>query len=217
MLVTCIPRASRSATGMTTTDHATARSTTSAYTRSRAAAVSSLESASSGTRPRRPAGRTHAAATSGPAQAPRPASSAPAIAPKPRRRSRRSISQSASARSSATGSGGAERGSAERRAIAVRPYDPPTTQRRRDTLPGTHRGPVPGKGTGPQYRTAAEADGPGPRRGSGGGVGRGGARRQAVGAAGAAPAAIARREHEGDRVGPVAGTQLAQDGLDVGL
>src|SRR4051812_45081694 len=150
---------------MTTTDQATARSTTSAYTRSRAAAVSSFESASSGTRPRRPAGRTHAAATSGPAQAPRPASSAPAIAEKPRRRRRRSISHSVSA--SDTGSGEAERAGAERRAIAVRPYDAPATERCRDTLPRkAPRAGLPRKGRPARgVRTAEEADGPDPKEG----------------------------------------------------
>src|SRR3954463_7340866 len=191
---------------MTTTDHATARSTTSAYTRSRAAAVSSLESASSGTRPRRPAGRTQAAGTSGPAHAPRPASSAPAIAEKPRRRNLRSISHRASA--SGTGSGEAERAGAERRAIAVRPYDAPTTERRRDTLPanapraGSPREGEPARGV----RTAEEADGPAPKEGSGVGVSRDGALRQAVRAAGAHPAAVAGGEHERDSVRPVAGT-----------
>ena len=48
-----------------------------------------------------PAGRTQAAATSGPARAPRPASSAPATTENPRRRSERSMSQRASGRSSA--------------------------------------------------------------------------------------------------------------------
>src|SRR3954453_19175270 len=132
---------------MTTTDHAPARSTTSAYPRSRAAAVSSLESASSGTRPRRPDGRTQAAATRGPAQAPRPASSAPAIAEKPRRRRRRSISHSESA--SDTGSGEAERAGAERRAIAVRPYDP--LRQNGGGHPPRERttGRLPPRGTGP--------------------------------------------------------------------
>src|SRR3954447_26744459 len=139
---------------MTTTDQATARSTISAYTRSRAAALSSFESASPGTRPRRPAGSTQAAATSGPAQAPRPASSAPAIAPKPRRRRRRSMSHS----SSAGGSGEAGAGREERRPIAVRPYAPDRSRGRRDTRPRTDHGPVPAKGTGPGSRTVEEAD-----------------------------------------------------------
>ena len=46
---TCMPRRSHSSFGTTTTDHATARRRTSAYALSRAAAVSSLLSASPGT------------------------------------------------------------------------------------------------------------------------------------------------------------------------
>src|SRR5262245_11473465 len=64
---------------------------TSAYTRSRASGVSNFESFNPGTSPRRPAGNTTAAATSGPAHAPRPASSAPATCENPRRRSACSI------------------------------------------------------------------------------------------------------------------------------
>src|SRR5215217_6763363 len=196
-LVACIPRASSSSTGMDTTDQETARSTTSAYTRSRAAGVSSLESARPGTRPRRPAGSTQAAATSGPAQAPRPASSAPATEANPRRRSERSRSQRRSP------SGGVAR--RERGAIAVRIYDLGTTPPS-GTPPQTER-------TGP---VLPEEGRPGARVLSGAGSQlRGGHR---VGAAGAGAAAgVAARQHERDRVGPVASTQLAQDGLDVGL
>src|SRR5690606_21156819 len=89
-LHTCRPRRSTSPGGMTTTAYASARSTTWAYTRSRAAGVSSFESASSSISPRRPGGSTTAAATSGPAHAPRPASSAPATRVNPRRRRARS-------------------------------------------------------------------------------------------------------------------------------
>ena len=83
--MTCSPQRSTSVDGTTTTDHDSARRTTSSYACSRAASVSSLESASPGTSPRRPDGSTAAATTSGPAQAPRPASSAPATSGKPLR------------------------------------------------------------------------------------------------------------------------------------
>ena len=77
-----------------TTDQAVARATISAYARSRAASVSSLLSARPGTSPRRPGGRMTAATTSGPAQAPRPASSAPATWENPERCSTRSNAHS---------------------------------------------------------------------------------------------------------------------------
>src|SRR5687767_9351 len=240
MLVTCMPRASRSATGITTTDHASARSTTSSYTRSRAPAVSSLESARPGTLPRRPAGSTHAAATSGPAQAPRPASSAPATTANPRRRSERSMSHRTSDRSSAEvparfrGPGGA---GVVRTAIAVRQYDALRRVEER-AAPGNARGRPPGsEGAGPRTvgrrsglgrvpgRTAEEAHGPARYSGAGRGGGAAGTGpesvrsglggRQGVGAAGAGRGA--RGEDQRDRVRPVPGTQLAQDGLDVGL
>ncbi len=86
-LQTCSPSRSTSRAGITTTEVAAARASTSSYTRSRAAGVSSLESASPGTWPRRPVGSTAAATTSGPAQAPRPASSAPATGVRPARSS----------------------------------------------------------------------------------------------------------------------------------
>src|SRR3954447_12981716 len=212
MLVTCMPRASRSSTGMTTTDQETARSTTSWYTRSRAAAVSSFESARPGTRPRRPGGRTHAAATSGPAQAPRPASSAPATASNPRRRSRRSISHRASGRSSSATVrrarvGETERVGLERTAIAGRQYDVPGRGWSGTPAGKAHRaGPWEGYRPGVSgVRTDARSDL---------GVqvlGRG----QAVRAAGAAR--VSGGQHQGDGVRPVAGPQLAQDRLDVGL
>src|SRR5690349_2269162 len=97
-LQTCRPRASTSAGGMMITEYASARTTTSAYTRSRAAGVSSLESASPSISPRLPSGRMAAAATSGPAHAPRPASSAPATNRKPRRCSARSSAYSPASR-----------------------------------------------------------------------------------------------------------------------
>ena len=83
--MTCSPQRSTSCGGTTTTSTPSARSSTSSYAASRARSVSSLESASPGTSPRRPAGRTTAATTSGPAQAPRPASSVPATCGKPLR------------------------------------------------------------------------------------------------------------------------------------
>src|SRR5690606_20529779 len=93
-LHTCSPRRSTSAGGTTTTEYASARAVTWAYTRSRAAGVSSFESASSSISPRRPGGSSTAAATNGPAHAPRPASSAPATWVNPRRRSARSSAYS---------------------------------------------------------------------------------------------------------------------------
>ena len=87
---TCMPSRSHSSDSMTTTDQASAFFSTWAYTRSRAFSVSSLESASPGISPDLPGLRIAAPATSGPAHAPRPASSTPAISSMPTRRSARS-------------------------------------------------------------------------------------------------------------------------------
>ena len=89
-LVTCRPRRSTSSGGTMTTDHATARATTASYTCSRTRGVSSLESARSGISARRLVASTAAATTSGPAHAPRPASSAPATGARPMRSRARS-------------------------------------------------------------------------------------------------------------------------------
>jgi len=68
-----------------TTEYAIARLVICRYSASRVAAGSSLESSRPSMRPRRPGGSMQAATTSGPAQAPRPASSAPATYSNPAR------------------------------------------------------------------------------------------------------------------------------------
>ena len=86
-LHTCSPRASTSWGGMATTCQSSAHRMMSAYTLSRSSGVSSLESARPGIRRIVAQSRTTAATTSGPAQAPRPASSIPATGDRPARAS----------------------------------------------------------------------------------------------------------------------------------
>ena len=85
-----MPSASHSSGSRLTTDQATALRVISAYNRSRCSAVSSLESLSPAICRDLASLRITAAATNGPAQAPRPASSAPATGSNPTRRSARS-------------------------------------------------------------------------------------------------------------------------------
>ena len=83
MFATCTPRRSTSSAGMTTTHESAAHRVIRAKYSSRAAGVSSFESVSPSRRLASPGRSTHAATTSGPAQAPRPASSTPATGPSP--------------------------------------------------------------------------------------------------------------------------------------
>ena len=89
-LATCIPSTSHSPGSRPTTDQATALRVISAYSRSRCRAVSSLESLRPAICRALASLRMTAAATNGPAHAPRPASSAPATGSSPTRRRARS-------------------------------------------------------------------------------------------------------------------------------
>ena len=85
-----MPSRSHSPGSMITTDQAIALRVISAYARSRCARGSSLESRSTLIGRDFESARIAAAATSGPAQAPRPASSAPATGASPTRDNARS-------------------------------------------------------------------------------------------------------------------------------
>ena len=98
MLQTCSPHASISAAGMMTRCQLRAVRITSVYASSRAAAVSVLESATPLSPESLRGSRTTAATTSGPAQAPRPASSIPATGDRPARARTRSYPVNPAAR-----------------------------------------------------------------------------------------------------------------------
>ena len=200
------------------------------------AAVSSLESASPGTTPRRPSAGCTAATTSGPAHAPRPASSAPATgreaapaqasAPSPRGRCDR---RAAASGSGAGAAGGGGRSSGHRRPTLRRPWRDRSRERLRAgpaaAGPARRRRWPGGRATAgrtaeevtvrPARRGADLVISSAARAGTPTGQTGGDAGAEPVGPAGAA--GVARGEHQRDRVRPVAGTQLAQDGLDVGL
>ena len=143
MFITCSPCRSTSPAGMTTTDQATARRTTSRVDllADRGGQQLGVVEPRAPGRACRRAGCT-AATTSGPAQAPRPASSAPATRPKPAAAQRAARSpqpgvpaHQGTRRSQRVGHGTATAYSAERAASSSR------RRRRRSRAAGTHRDP----------------------------------------------------------------------------